>query len=884
MSASIQLASRGQEDQWFTGKPNRTYFDTNQVTKEDRSRESFEVPFKYQRTTFGTTGICDVPVKADYLTGLTLRTTLPPIYTINPGQFVYPNTANPTVYVQISSSNIIASGGFLTANTLVPHGFSVGATVTLSGTNSTLDNLDNDGLTIASVPGATSFVCYSGLTGRSTTGTISSIGIIPTNIVGGYYSTVNSNLWIQIVSTGLSLSIPFAFSSSVYSNIYFNSAADAAFWGFDARQGLSYSFVNGTIKPPWTFQQSGWIPGFLPPSLSTYVDSVGNKLIKNVRLLVGKQLLNEFTGEYIELFNDLTVPYENKAILSLMNGTLDQTQSTFAREYYIKIPLGAKEFPIASLTHQQISIEIDFEQYTNLSQNLNAGTGSFTDKLSYTTSNLVSSLNLTGTLNIQGTLAYQQYIFLITFSGYIIVYDTTKDVTLSTSYVVVPASQIAGSSIFSQFLAFNSLYIQTRDGYISRLSISDVVSNNVNSPTFFNTNSFLPNYGFDLGTVTGTMAADSTHIYYAQSNLASTNVFISSYNTNTYFQTGSGYTFFDFKNNVTSIKQMLYTGKELVVIPNTSGIIYTTNNFPTFTSVNYSSFGTNISSGIVIGSLVYFVLDSVKFVTYDTVKKTFLTATTVIPSGLGTLGNMQWVGNYIYGSSNTLAVSTVYQINYSTFSTTRYSSTGIAPISFDGTASKIFTFGPRYIYMFTNDQSLTTNTTSIIRYDSSVTGSVSDFQASMIIDYESGNKTTKVSSVGIIQTQKINDMNAMGIRGPVKEIWFMGNSSSTNVYQYSNLSNQSTLGLTGGENILTGDVGTRTHMSIIDPFETHTSMPIRNISVIPFEILPESSVPNGTINFSRIRDQVFTGGANGGWARKYNILAIHGGIGGLMFN
>jgi hypothetical protein len=881
MSALLQLASRGQEDQWFTGKPDRTYFDTKQVTREDRSRESFEVPFQYQKTTFGTTGICNVPVKGDYLTGLTLRTTLPAIYTINPGQFVFPKTANPFVYVKLSTSNVIASTGFLTANTSVAHGFSVGASVTFSGTNSTLNNLDGT-YVISSLPDVNTFVCISlGKTGTSTTGTISSVGIIPTNIVGGYYSTVNSNLWIQVVATGLSVSVPFVFSSSVYSAIYFNTASDAAFWGFDARQGLTYSFVNGKITPPWTFQQSGWIPGFLPPSLSTYVDSVGNKLIKSLRLLVGKQLMNEFTGEYIELLNDLTTPYENKAILSLTNGTLDQTQSTFAREYYIKIPLGAKEFPIASLTQQQISIEIDFEQYTNLSQNLNPGTGSFTDKLSYTSSNLVSSLQLTSPLDIQATLSYQQYIFLITFSGYIIVYDTTKDVSLASSYVVVPASALAGSSIFSQFLAFNNLYIQRVDGYISKMSISDVVSNNVNSPTFFNTNSFLPNNGLQLGAVTGTMAADSTHIYYTQSNLAATNVFITSYNTNTDFQTNSGYTFVDFKNNVSSIRQILYTGKELVVIPNNPFVIYTTNNFPTFTSVNYSSFGTNITSGIVIGSTVYFVLDSVNFVTYDTVQKTFISAITVIPSGLGTLGNMQWVGNYIYGSSNTLSVSTVYQINYTTFSTIQYSSNGTSPIQFDGTASKIFTFGPRYIYMFTNDPSRTTNPTSIIRYDPSTTGSASGFQASMIIDYESASTRSSVSAVGIIQAQKIQDMNALGIRGPVKEIWFMGNAVST--YQYSNLSDQNTLGLTNGENILTGDVGTRTFLSIIDPFETHTSMPVRNFAVVPFEFDPESAVPNGTINFSRIRDQVFTGGANGGWARTYNILAIHGGIGGLIF-
>jgi hypothetical protein len=83
---------------------------------------------------------------------------------------------------------------------------------------------------------------------------------------------------------------------------------------------------------------------------------------------------------------------------------------------------------------------------------------------------------------------------------------------------------------------------------------------------------------------------------------------------------------------------------------------------------------------------------------------------------------------------------------------------------------------------------------------------------------------------------------------------------------------------------VTEDVGTITFLKTIQAFETHTSMPIRNVSVIPFELDPESEIPNGTINFSRIRDQVFDGDAETVWASTYNLLAIQGGIGGLIFN
>jgi hypothetical protein len=160
-------------------------------------------------------------------------------------------------------------------------------------------------------------------------------------------------------------------------------------------------------------------------------------------------------------------------------------------------------------------------------------------------------------------------------------------------------------------------------------------------------------------------------------------------------------------------------------------------------------------------------------------------------------------------------------------------------------------------------------------------------KTSILVDYESlpidVPKPDK-ALLGLVQTQKVTDMNYMNIRGPVKELWVTGMSDSANVFQYSNLAAQSTLALTAGEEIVTEDVGTRTFLNTIQTFETHTSMPLRNVSVIPFEFDPESDIPNGTVNFSRIRDQVLSANAETVWARTYNLLAIQGGIGGLIFN
>jgi hypothetical protein len=253
--------------------------------------------------------------------------------------------------------------------------------------------------------------------------------------------------------------------------------------------------------------------------------------------------------------------------------------------------------------------------------------------------------------------------------------------------------------------------------------------------------------------------------------------------------------------------------------------------------------------------------------------------------------NLLAVGSTIYASSNSSSVSSVIQIDTSKDLTTKgaykyYSSTdSAAPITFDGTAPKIFANGPRFVYMFTQDPSGATTPTNVYRFDPYPPNT--NLKASIIVDYESlPSDVAKPDKalIGLVQTQKVTNMDVMDLHGPVKELWITGASSTTNVFQYSNLSNQVTLTFTAGEEMITPDTGTRKMLSVIQPFEMHTSMPVRNVSTFSFEMNPESSTPNGTVNFSRIYEQALTANAATVWARNYNILAIQGGIGGLMFN
>lgn len=951
MAASqIELAARGQEDRWLTESPSRTFFEAKYKSRINRLRETLEIPFDYQGVTFGTTGQSTIPVKGDYLTGLTLRAILPAIYPTVPGQYVFPTPSSQVggnVFVDMGLTQIVADGTTLTANTTGNHYFSNGAAVILSGTAYSIFDLDGV-YTVNGIPTANSFTCSTVLSGISFNGTVSTVGISCGDVVS-YFSTTNSNLWVnnltnktwqitsatvvgaiatfttlapsnfpvgsqlilnlpkstvlsQVVTVSASTQTTFTctingsytisvsdsvsfvtppvkvtnqiFYSHVYPSISFQNAADAAFWGFDSRNGLSYSFTNGIITPPWSLIQSGWIPGFLPPSTSTYDDSVAHKLCKAIRIMVGKQTIKEYSGEYIELLNDLTVDYANKAILKLMNGTLDQTQATVPREYYVSLPIGTREIPVCALTHQNMSVEIDFEKYANLSRNLNPGTGVFTDSKSFVTYDASTNLLNGSALNVQTTFSYQQYIFIVTYGGLFIIYDTALPVSDSTSYTVLSA--FSGSTVFQQFCVLSgTLYIGLSDGTLARVNLDEIIQGNISSFT-------LNNYNPTFGSLTGTMVADFRYVYYAVSNTVTSNVFVSQYDTTANFTTTTSYKTVDFTLNfdssVDGVYQFISTGTELVMLPTgTPGSLYTyqlnANVQSQWYLLDYSSYGTQITEGVLLGNTLYFVIDGFKILKYSNSNFTVSSLVTNIPGDQ--FRNLLAVENYIYTSTNQVAV----QIDTTKDLSTAAAYSFPAPVP---TGQYVFANGPRYVYLFSQGDATAKNVYRFDPYPPNTT-----LRASIMVDYESlpvDMQKPDKALIGLVQTQKVTNMDVMDLHGPVKELWITGVADTTNVFQYANLSNQSTLTFTAGEQMITPDTGTRKMLSVIQPFEMHTSMPVRNISTFSFEMDPESSTPNGTVNFSRIYEQVFGGGAQTIWARNYNILAIQGGVGGLMFN
>jgi len=105
----------------------------------------------------------------------------------------------------------------------------------------------------------------------------------------------------------------------------------------------------------------------------TYVDSVGTYMIDSAELRIGGQLIQQLTGEQIELYNDLYIPYENQPGLKLLTGKQD-TSNVFdpGRTYYTNLPFyfyGNNELsiPIAALQRSDLEVAITFKPFSQLS-------------------------------------------------------------------------------------------------------------------------------------------------------------------------------------------------------------------------------------------------------------------------------------------------------------------------------------------------------------------------------------------------------------------------------------------------------------------------------------------------------------------------------------
>ena len=144
----------------------------------------------------------------------------------------------------------------------------------------------------------------------------------------------------------------------------------------------SYSVSLTTSGTPVTVLSSTYLAvyplsssQFQNPLLTnySYYDSVGTFLIQNADLKIGGQTIQSITGEYIEVWNELNVSYENQPGLQLLTGKYDTGTSIAppGRTYYVNLPYyfyGNPELsiPITALGRQDVEVWVTFRRFSEL--------------------------------------------------------------------------------------------------------------------------------------------------------------------------------------------------------------------------------------------------------------------------------------------------------------------------------------------------------------------------------------------------------------------------------------------------------------------------------------------------------------------------------------
>lgn len=298
---SVYLARSGMADMFLTEKPDITYFRT--VYKRDAQflTRNVEIPFEQSNPIPGDTLISTFPQAGDYIDGVTLKILLPNISTSNATTWSYP---------------YIPSGGDFM------YGF---------------DSSGTQVFTISLAPRKPS---------------------------------LSSSLWLKSTNVNvqfLSSESKFNFQTSQpYSYVVFSNSDTAQLFGFIYNPiNLFSGFVRFDVKntkSQVTLQECGWLNG---SSLFSYTDDVCYKFINTVSLYIGKQLIQEFTGEYMKFYKDVNTSCKNNPVLKLLEG--DSNPVDFNRVYYFSVPF--IHIPMHALKRHDIQVVMKTNNLTNMNFN-----------------------------------------------------------------------------------------------------------------------------------------------------------------------------------------------------------------------------------------------------------------------------------------------------------------------------------------------------------------------------------------------------------------------------------------------------------------------------------------------------------------------------------
>ena len=847
-SANIRLAARGEGDLWLTGSPKQTYFLALYKKREPYVLETFEVPFDTSIVPYNSTATCTLPAKGDLMHKVTLKCTLPALFYRKTG-WCYPVTSTtfqPYIYLFDSAGNVIE---FLQVRS--NQAFYSAAVRTWVPVSLNLTSVSYDGVRLTYVFAAN----------------VARVGFL---------------------------------------------ASEASFFGFDANQGTKLgvtgivTYTASTSLPaPFTLEQSGWVPGFVPPTGLSYVDSVGTYLIKTAELLIGGQTIDVVTGEYIDLRQDLEVQYENQAALLLLNGKGDTSTIQLARTYYITLPFTPEmDLPIRDLFRQDVRVNVSFEQFSRLtSTDVPLNGFGFSNAASSTIFTVPNPTLYSNTACYDGSNVY------IFSYNTVALMNPRSTFALSSSINVGDAG--ANSITEASFVINGKVYAVTTDQYIVSFPV-------ITNETF--TGLLTTSYTvFPVGLTRRAACSDGRFIYvYAGLNDAAQ----------------AKNTVYKFDTQSLTVESFVATGVSGVVgnlnlqsTPSFDGkYVYFTDKYQSRqilrcdTSASFTAagswtlfnYGTTLSvtqqnylATIFDGRYMYWITDTqqsanpVTWLRYDTTAafgtagswSTFvLTGVSGVTAGM-IFRSPVFDGQYIYVSSATLffrydttksftSASSYDWFNYVTGATSAGPSTAI---QIGGTNTfNVNLFDGRYIFSFP------LGTSNVLRQDTSTSITPTSLQTSIIVDYVSGPSKTEIKPQEFIVsqtslTQSSEPTFRLEVNAPVKEAFIVNQTpaSASGPYAYNALTNVELR--FNDEKVF--DWTTRT----IEPYLFHSSMPQRTMALLSFSQEPEANNKvAGSVNLARMRDIQMTvpQAANTFtrvYTRSYNVLRVENGIGGLKF-
>jgi Large eukaryotic DNA virus major capsid protein len=645
----------------------------------------------------------------------------------------------------------------------------------------------------------------------------------------------------------------------------FASEVSAQFWGFnialcDAIINHKYIFYSTTSQ--LSLVQSGWNVGFTPtPPGYGYVDSVGQVLVKNATLTFGRQHIESTMSDILITQDDLEVPLENQAALTLLVGKNDNTTPIQNRIYYTK--LNFDTIPLSTLYNSTVQLQVNFDTFSKVSKV--PQTNGITDPNSY---NFTAIGGHAGTRQV---LYWNDYIIIQRYAdGVLLIFNiyTYEHIFWAPDTQNINMLVLVGDLIYS----YNG-------NVLIYVNINDVINTYVYDWTISS---------FDWGNANRTISSENEGIHslnvsgydIIMSYFLNQDIYWVIYNTRSDIDEPYSYTsslvsfkeFFSISDDVTTtndgvgvftdgLTYYIYVFGELYSLVDPQNTTYGIGTIPL-------PFGRVYNTSVFDGTYFYFgsaegmmKFDGSNFIVYTYPGKPLC-----------------YDGSYVYFIDS----STLYSYNiFSEFDQdsawTIVNNLGVLlnkPDYFFYTSGIVA--GPRFNYLTTDGGIYQFDPVPIIPF----------IQSEVMIEYVDYNVYPQLQYTNLI---KQNDLNTFIIQpntttsrynivfnDPVREFWI---ESDAHI-------NRITLELNGY--VLFDE--SYTSLFVIRPFQYHTTTPSKTTGVYSFALDPEKL--SGVLNISRFGSVIITvyntkstsSQSINIYSRSYNLLHCSGGIGALVYN